>query len=159
MKSCHSWQHKWTNSLELLFTDSLSPQRIPRCTGRDPGRETCCFIALLPFVHPHGAHLFVLQEVSNDGTSPGPWLFHLKLPLPPGSGQTCIISRSHAVVGSFNFPEPFSPQRAENGLVICGAEENTHEEILIQAKGSFFLFYVQIMQHNCFTVINIISGA
>lgn len=42
---------------------------------------------------------------------------------------------------------------------MCGDEKATNEEILIQAKGSFFLFYVQIMQHNCFTVINIISGA
>lgn len=61
-------------------------------------------------------------------------------------------------VGSFTFPKSFSPRRADKGLITCGDESDADKEILIQAKGSFFLFYVQIMQHNCFTMINIISG-
>lgn len=76
-----------------------------------------------------------------------------------GWGLMCIISRTHMRVGGLTFPEPFSPRRADKGLIICGDEKDTDEEILIQAKCSFFLSYVQIMQHNCFSMINIISGA
>lgn len=45
-------------------------------------------------------------------------------------------------VGSFTFLGPFSPRRADKGLIICGDEKDTYKEILIQAKvHSFFFMY------------------
>lgn len=148
----------------------MTPKWIRGCPRRDSGAQPCCFSALWPRASPCPAPWCSSfcpsswQEVPGDGVPrypfpQGPRLFHQKSHRLPGSGQTCILSSSHLKTGTFLSPKPFPPRRADDGLLICGDEKDTNEEILIQAKGSFFLFYVQIMQHNCFTVINIISGA
>lgn len=164
---CEWW---FPTPLGLCSLPAVSPQMDTGYTHRNTGTEPCSFAALLPRPSPCAAPwcpafcLSSLQEapcnrVSRCPFPQGPWFFHAKLHRPPGSGQLCIISRSHSKIDTFLFPKPFSPRRADRGLIICEDEKDTNKEILIQAKGSLFLFYVQIMQRNCFTVINIISGA
>ena len=157
------------NSLRFLVSDGCLPIMDTRTHRQRPGREPCQFIALHsraslcpPLWCPSLVPPFA--EGSSDGMlrypfSQGLCLFPLTLHKLPGLRQMCIISRTHTKVGSFTLPKSFSRRRADKGLITCGDKKDTDKEILIQAQGSFFLFYVQIMQHNCFTMINIISGA
>lgn len=141
---------------------TVSPQRL-RCTAL---LLQCSAAQSLPLSSPMVLILLSLLLARSA------WRRGTEIPISPGSPAVppeitratwlwtkCILSSSRPKTGTFLSPKPFPPRRADDSLLICGDEKDTNEEILIQAKGSFFLFYVQIMQHNCFTVINIISGA
>lgn len=148
-----------------LFTSKCVQGHVQQETQAETLAASLLCFPELPFVQRPSVHFLslLLQEGSSYGLPRCPFyhspcLFHLKSHKLPGPGHMCNVAGSHRKAASFIFPKPFSPRRADRVSLFVGTRK-IHSRGNINSSKRFLLLYVQSTQHNCFTMINIISGA